>query len=254
MGDRQAQANRSFTRAVLDSKHMISTAGRSPQDRSKIRLIWKDIADKLDLHPDQSFLDIGCGYGLLTKLCLSTAKRLPLRVSLIDIPEILQAVKTGLLPPRIRHIRYYPGTFPKNWPVGSTLRFDRILAYSVLHYTSNPEHFIDRGVSLLRRGGRFLIGDIPNISRKGRFLCSDFGRRFEARYRGTSIRQIPHYRNLQDFMNKNNANPLAHLNDCFIQQIFKRYTNCGYDVYVLAQPSGLPYCHTREDLLIVNRA
>ena len=41
-----------------------------------------------------------------------------------------------------------------------------------------------------------------------------------------------------------------YLDDAFIAELFLRYRGRGAEVYVLPQPSGLPFSYTREDVLI----
>ena len=64
-----------------------------------------------------------------------------------------------------------------------------------------------------------LIGDIPNASKKKRFLSSE---------------------------------PLC-IDDSVIFSILQRYRSMGCESYLLEQLSGLPMNNTREDILIVKQ-
>ena len=62
------------------------------------------------------------------------------------------------------------------------VKYERILLYSVIHYTDQPKELIFSALAHLAPGGMLLIGDIPNISRKGRFLATEHGRIFVPRF------------------------------------------------------------------------
>jgi SAM-dependent methyltransferase len=149
-----------------------------------------------------------------------------------------------------KHTFFWEGIFPK---VASTVGFpkqaDLILVYSVLHYTDEPEVFVDQAVSLLAEGGQLLLGDLPNVHKKGRFLTSSPGRQFEATYRGVNQADLPVYKDQFDYYDKcDNQN--KKINDDLIVRIINKYRGKGYDVYVLPQSKYLPFSYTREDLLI----
>ena len=119
---------------------------------------------------------------------------------------------------------------------------DVVIIYSVLHHVyfyQNFIEFLDNAVSLLKNGGRMLIGDIPNISKKKRFLISEFGKEFHKNFSGS----YPKYIKCIDFKKQN-------ILDDLIFMILQRYRNMGFETYLLPQNENLPLCYTREDILI----
>jgi len=242
-----------YASLVTNSKSMVTTAGRYAADAGKVRWIWPDICQKLDLQNATSLFDIGCGYGSVTQQCLRYAKKRNLSITLMDIPEIIASVRQDLLPTNQRStVKFIEGLFPNHCPASflKKVQFDRVLLYSVIHYTTQPRRLIDAAVRLLRPGGRLLIGDIPNLNKKGRFLASPFGHRFEARYRNSKLSDIARYRSHQDFVNRNRTPQNAPFSDALVLSVSRRYRKEGFDVFVLPQPDNLPFCYTREDLLI----
>ena len=123
-------------------------------------------------------------------------------------------------------------------------QIDYIVTYSVVHTVfvhGNMYHFLDQAVSLLKHGGKMLVGDLPNISKKKRFLSSDFGIKFHQEWSGTN--EIPK-------VEWNILQP-EEMDESVIFSILQRYRNMGYETYLLPQKDGLPMNKTREDILIV---
>ena len=169
---------------------------------------------------------------------------------LFDIPEVIDRLKSELRG-NLNPISFSAGVFPAQIPEEvQSQKYDLILLYSVIHYTEKSFEMIEAAVKLLAPGGKLLVGDIPNLSKKGRFLSSAFGRAFEASYKKTSLDQIPEYKDHKDFEEKNAKLSTAHLNDEFILKTLSHFRNSGFNAYVLDQPSTLPFSYTREDILI----
>lgn len=258
MDQLREQATKEYVRRVKTHRNLVTTAGRYPMDAGKLPYIWKDIQDKLQITRGSSVLDIGCGYGGITQRCIRQAVREDWKLTMIDIPEVIQAVRQDLLRPRhSRSVQLLAGIFPDDIPVAwkhSSYRFDRILIYSVLHYTSRPMSMIDAAVRLLAPGGRLLFGDIPNLSKKGRFLASESGRRFDAAYKKIPVQKAPVYKDHHQFVREVRAKSASPLVDAFLLSVIGRYRNDGYDAFLLPQPESLPMCYSREDLLICRHA
>jgi SAM-dependent methyltransferase len=229
---------------------LAETVGRHSSHLGLAKNIWCDISNKLQFSRNSSLLDIGCGFGELTSYCVETSKKYDLSLHLLDIPDVIKRIKNELYRTLPINIAFWSAIFPNTKPLKDFPRgFDYILAYSVIHYTDEPEKFIDAAVSLLNDGGRLLIGDLPNVNKKGRFLSSPSGAKFEAEYRKKEIHEIPIYKDHQDFFNKC-KNQNKKINDNLLSNIIKRYRKQGFHVYLMPQPYSLPFCHTREDLLI----
>ena len=120
---------------------------------------------------------------------------------------------------------------------------DVILCYSVLHYILIDAaffRFLDISLSLLAPGGQFLIGDIPNISKRKRFFASDSGKQFHRNFMKTS--EDP----------KIEFNKVEHdqIDDSVIFSLLQRARLQGFDAYIIPQGNDLPMANRREDILI----
>ncbi|MDA9600600.1 class I SAM-dependent methyltransferase [Nitrosomonadales bacterium] len=253
MDKRQQDIVESYSE-ILKNKDvdLAMSVGRHSDHLGLAEDIWADVSSKLNLKTGCSLLDIGCGFGEVTEFCLKTAKQLDMQLHLVDIPEAVKKIQSEMRSIVPKNTFFWGGVFPEvtNAPKFPK-KFDLILVYSVLHCTDYPEEFVEKTVSLLVEGGQLLLGDLPNVHRKGRFLSSDQGRRFEAEYRQVAIEKIPEYKNQFDFFERcDNQN--KKINDDFISNTVSTYRSKGYHVYVLPQPEGLPFCKTREDVLIVS--
>ena len=256
LDDRQRRAVRSY-RSLLTRPdlNLATSVGRSEKDLGKGTAIWRDIRRKLLPRSGETLLDIGCGFGEVTIQILGVAASQGLSVTLVDIEEVIARISVEFrkkLPPDTKLVA---GIFPQD--MGRRLMnqrrgYDCILAYSVLHYTDRPKEFISSAVRLLAPGGRLLIGDLPNVDRKGRFLASEYGRKFEARYRGVPVSTLPLYKSAEDYVREAKRQN-RRINDALVLWAGKRFRKSGFDVFVLPQSANLPFSHTREDLLICRR-
>ena len=209
----------------------------------KEHLIFADICHKLpalDGH-ERTILDIGPGCSDLPQMLIERCAQHGHTLFLIDNSEMLSSLPEG------RFIRKIPGRFPDEcydhlleW-IG---RFDAVLAYSVLHYVL-PGYdifaFIDRSLSLLASGGRLLVGDVPNVSMRKRFLASETGIKFYQGYSKTS--DLPEI--------KFNEIEADRIDDGVIVGILTRARTAGFHSHVVPQDSRLPMANRREDLLFI---
>ena len=81
--------------------------------------------------------------------------------------------------------------------------------------------FIDAAVLLLKPGGRLLIGDVPNISKRKRFFSSEAGKQFHRDFMKTN--KVPEVEHLQ-------LEP-GQIDDGVITGILQRYRGFGYDIF-----------------------
>ncbi len=248
----QEKSREYFAKIALETKDKTTVAGRYAFDAGKEEAIVGDIIQKIDMQEKQSFLDIGCGFGFVVESLLKYAARQHASVTLVDIPEVIDAVERELITGKHEDIRLLRGLFPKDFDGGQLKSFDRVILYSVLHYADEPLAVVEAAVKLLNPNGRLLLGDLPNISKKGRFLSSSSGRVFEAEYRKTTVDKIPHYQDHIEYVSRMKSDPdyYSLIDDEFVRKVFEKYSNGGYEVYVLPQPANLPFCLTREDVLI----
>jgi hypothetical protein len=204
--------------------------------------IFSDIRSKLT-NLDQSkrrVLDIGPGCSdlpsMLTDLCREKGHSL----ILIDNEEMLDHLTDE------RFIRKVPALYPNCPALISELqgKVDVILCYSVLQYIMVDAaffRFLDASLSLLAPGGQFLIGDIPNISKRKRFFASDTGVRFHRDFMNTEA--------LPDI----EFNRVEHdqIDDAVVMALVNRARAQGFDAYVVPQNPQLPMANRREDIFIM---
>jgi 2-polyprenyl-3-methyl-5-hydroxy-6-metoxy-1,4-benzoquinol methylase len=233
-----------YGRRARDLKDPTCVAGRYALQATAERQILPDVAQKLQLGPEDRLLDIGCNVGnLLIPLSFLVGS-----VTGVDHANCLEKLRTRY---QAENLRLLPGNFLE---VTIDEHFDKILCYSVLHYLADErevDRFLSKALRLLAPGGKALFGDVPNQSRKERFLNSEQGNAFERQW--------------QERVNKktDNHNPqielvpdhtLVQFDDELLLQICGKYRNEGFDCYILPQPSHLPFGNTREDILFIRPA
>jgi SAM-dependent methyltransferase len=230
-----------FGQLAQSNKAGIVKAGRYAIQAEAERAIVSDIERKLDLAPDQSLLEIGCGAGdLLIPLSFRVAKAVG-----IDHPNMTKVAAARFSDPQVE---FLAGEFPD---VSFEQTFDRVLVYSVIHYLRDFDaaiEFVDRAVDETSKSGKLLVGDIPNSDRKRRFLNSEAGRAFDAEWKRRVEAQYPaEETSPADF---SRVDCIGAFTDSQLLQLVGRYRDRGLNCYLLDQPSDLPFGHTREDILI----
>lgn len=167
---------------------------------------------------------------------------------MVDGPQVIDAI--GILP---GHVIAYRHRFPNDTDFVERYAnsVDAVMMYSVIQCLSKEQLQIDvslAAVGLLRPSGRLLIGDIPNASKKGRFLASEFGKRFDREWRSSLPSQTPYW-------SESRANEaLAFPNpqdDVSVVSLTLELRSAGFESYLLPQPEGLALNWSREDLLVV---
>jgi hypothetical protein len=203
--------------------------------------IFGDILAKLPrlIERELTVLDIGPGCSDLPHMILSHCQSRGHRTILVDSTEMLKEL------PDAPFVDKRAGAFPRCHNALADLvgRVDVIICYSVLHYIyvdANPFDFIDRALELLAPGGEFLIGDIPNVSKRRRFFSSEAGKAFHRAFTGADATPDVAF---------NVVTPAA-IDDSVILGLVSRARAAGTDAYVLPQPSTLPMSNRREDILI----
>lgn len=211
--------------------------------KDKEALIFRDIREKLKLGDGRTgavILDIGAGCSGLAQLIIGYSEQQQHELLLVDHKEMLDQ-----LPDR-SFIKKYYGYFPDDTPDiinKYTGGIDAIICYSIFHYVFYNTccfRFLDMAVSLLKPGGRLLIGDIPNISKRKRFFSTPAGIAFHQQFTQTDT--LPELTHLQ-------PEP-AQMDDGVVFGILNRYRNFGFETYLLPQADDLPMANRREDLLI----
>ena len=92
-----------------------------------------------------------------------------------------------------------------------------------------------------------LIGDIPNVDQKFRFLKSSFGKKFEKkRKKRFDINKLT--KSYSNFLKHTKQN--TNINDSFVNWVKINFKKKKAKVFILKQSKNLPYCYTRQDILI----
>jgi trans-aconitate methyltransferase len=252
MDDVQKRSVEFFRHVARTRPGAAEIAGRSTADDASEPRIVDDIFRKLAFRPGDRILDLGCGAGRLPELLVSRLPA-PAVIHLVDIPEMIDVLRGQSWLRDRTDLVLFSGVFPgdlQDWTPPAD-GYDRILAYSVVQYTAEPGRFIELAVDRLAPGGRLLVGDLPNVDKKGRFLASAAGRALEASYRGIPIEHVPIFHTHRDYVQSDYCHQNPAICDALISGTVARYRTLGYDAFVLPQPETLPYSRTREDLLIV---
>jgi len=226
--------------ALLTDVNNTTVSGRYTFQAEAERKILFDLLVKLDLKVSDSLLEIGCGPGNLlvplSSFCRTSAG--------IDNEVVLSRLRARF--DSETEIHCYPGDFLE-MDLPETA-FDKILVYSVMHYISNREEvfaFISRALSLLKPGGRMLIGDLPNTSKKSRFMKSTYGQQIAKQWA-----ELVNNAGDEDVM-VNVDNEVISFDDTVVLDLMAFIRNKGFDSFLLPQPLDLPFGGSREDILVV---
>jgi hypothetical protein len=204
--------------------------------------IFNEIVRKLPaLDEDaKTVLDIGPGCSGLPQLLIAQSARHHHTLVLVDSAEMLAHLPEG------DGVRKVAGFYPECEDALDAYKgkVDAILCYSVFHYIfaeANLWRFVDYSLELLAPGGRMLIGDIPNVSKRKRFFASDTGVRFHQSFTNTADLPAVDFRAIE--MNR--------VDDAVILGLIMRVRAQGCDAYWLPQSPDLPMANRREDVLII---
>lgn len=224
-------------------EHLADTeiAGRYAFQAVAERLILPDVLAKLEIQPVDRLLEIGCGPGnLLIPLAYFVAQA-------VGIDNAAAINRLNARAPLAENLKGVAGNF-----LDVTLTdhsFNKILTYSVLHYLTSCDEvfrFIDKALAHCIPGGRLLLGDLPNRDRKVRFANSPEGKRIRLEWETKVKNSTGH-----PFDQFPPDTQLVTIDDALIIKIIQRYRQQGHEVFLLPQPSGLPFSGSREDILIV---
>ena len=186
---------------------------------------------------DCNLIDIGCGAGPVCDYMVKYAKKNKINLTLNDIPEVIRFLKKRYK--KNKNIKYLSGEFQKQ---KIKKRFNKVLCYSVIQCTNNPKVFFNEILNIVSDQSSILIGDIPNTSKKKRFLTSKFGKKFEEKRIKKKIN------NINKYLKENKQNNL--INDELIKEFLIKSKKKGFNFFILRQDSKLPFSYTREDILV----
>lgn len=220
-------------------------AGRYIFQAEAERRILPDVLAKLHVEAHHRVLDIGCGAGALAIPLSFLADE----VVAIDHPETVAAVRRRFHDERLSLVG---GAFPG---VSLDGTFDRIVAYSVVVCLPDLDAvtgFMLAAARLLRRGGRMLIGDLPNRGRQSRYRATAEGQAAETAWeemkRAAAAAGGEHSAGIATL---SVAHQIGGFTDDELCGLVMRMRREGYEAMLLDQPQDLPFGHTREDILVV---
>jgi SAM-dependent methyltransferase len=211
--------------------------------KGKEEFILNDIIKKLDIQNAQSkvLLDIGIGCSDLAKYIIHLCRTEKMTLLAVDSKEMLDNIEDA------EHVEKYYGYFPDQMEElinKYSNNVDFIICYSIFHYVfynTCSYRFLDIAVSLLKPGGKLLLADLPNISKRKRFFSSDTGILFHQKFTKTDTLPELKYLGIEP----------SQIDDGVVFGILQRYRNFGYETYLLQQNQYLPMANRREDILIV---
>ena len=233
----QKKSNKSYKNLTKNKKVLpTEKAGRYKWQQGKEIIIFNDIKKKLIFKKNDNFLDIGCGCGPLTDLLVNYCQKNNINVTLCDIPPIIDLLKKKFK--RFKNIEYIDQEFQK---IKIINKYDKILCYSVIQCVDSPLNFTKKIISLINEKGKVLIGDIPNINKKFRFLQSEFGWKYEKNNFSNKIT----FKQFKKITKQNKK-----IDDDYILKILLYCRKLNKSSNVIKQNQNLPFSYTREDILV----
>lgn len=204
--------------------------------------IFSDILAKLPVMQQRGrvVLDIGPGCSDIPRMLIEHCTRSSHELHLVDSAEMLSQLDDAA------GVHKTEAFYPDCPALLASLdgRTDAIIVYSVLQYIfvdTNIWRFLDKTLSLLSPGGMLLLGDVPNVSMRKRFLCSQAGRDSHRLYSGSDAEPTVLW---------NQPEP-GQIDDAVVFSILQRARAAGFHAYVSPQPAELPMANRREDIVIV---
>jgi 2-polyprenyl-3-methyl-5-hydroxy-6-metoxy-1,4-benzoquinol methylase len=203
--------------------------------------IFEDIVAKLPALSARgaTVLDIGPGSSGLPKMVIERCEEIEATLVLVDSEEMLARL------PDSPGVAKLAARFPDCPELFERFAgtFDAILTYSVLQHVflqSSVGEFLDGCLELLAHEGTLLIGDVPNVSMRKRFLASPQGLEFHRSYSGSD--EPPD-------VSHDTPEP-GRIDDSVVLGLLARARAAGADAYVVPQPADLPLANRREDILV----
>ena len=216
---------KNYWNTVADNTSQLMQVQRDAISDSQMFLIEKHICSVLNLHPEDALLDVCCGNGMLTRRLARHCKQ----VVGVDFSEKL--ISLARKETEVINVSFIEEDATQ-LTQSLNFKFDKILLYFSFQYlnTSQGASVISEMKSLLKPGGKILIGDIPDKKKFWVYYNSFFKRFF---YFKQWLFRRP---KMGKFWSENELNTLA----------TKNYFQGKY----LIQDAALPHAHYRFDYVM----
>jgi ubiquinone/menaquinone biosynthesis C-methylase UbiE len=233
----QKESNNAYIRIIKEKNIAPSLRGGRYDNKKNIeKKILQNIIVNLNLKKGDKLIDIGCGAGPICDYLVKYAYNNKINLTLNDIPEIISFLKKKY---KKKKIKYISGEFQK---IKIKEKYNKVLCYSVLQCTNNPKKNFKKILNIVTKKNMIFIGDIPNISKKIRFLKSEFGKKFEEKRIKKKIG------NINDYIKNTSYN--RQINDELIKYFLHFSKKKNYNFFILKQNKVFPFSFTREDILL----
>ncbi len=233
-------------------------AGRYFCQKGEEKNIVLDIVHKLELSCQDACFELGCGAGNLL-IPLSFMVR---SCTGVDHGNVIARFKQRFTADNVTLIAADFFSLDRE----ALGQFDKIIVYSVLQCFESLERLeliVDYLLALLKPGGLLLLGDLPNEDKKQRFLDSPAGKDFSQLWQEKMRQEKMQQEKMQQENSKNQTskvfdlkkiftrvNPVLEFNDKVMSQLMQYICQQGCESYLLPQPDNLPFCFSREDILV----
>jgi FkbM family methyltransferase len=208
---------------------------------SKVNSIFSDIKSKLKSLNFRGgvVLEIGPGCSSLPILLADHCRNFQKKLIYIDSEEVLKHLPSSLFIEKVN------GYFPlmPSFLSNNNKKINTILIYSVIQYIYQDNHldsFLKAVFGLLSDEGEILIGDIPNISMRNRFLATKEGKKFSKKYSPSSKPKD----------NLDSINSPKVMDDNLVLNILTKARLNRLNAWIVPQNVNLPMANRREDILI----
>jgi len=229
-----------FSNIIYDKNSVSLETGRYKFQKKEEKKIIIEIIKILELNKKDKILDIGCGTG---DIAIPLSRKVK-SVTAVDFPKIIRHLKKRADRKKIKNIKFTPSNI-LNLKIKK--KFDKVLAYSLVHYMKNNDQlkkFLKNLLRLTSSNGIILIGEIPNISMKKRFLKSKTGKKINKKFNLNLNKLKKKYSSFQ-YKEK-----FIQIYDKEIKFMINYCNKFGADAYILPIKRGLPFSHTRINILI----
>lgn len=216
---------KNYWNSVAENSSQLMQVQRDAISESQMGLIEKHICSVLNLQPEDALLDVCCGNGIITKRLARHCKQ----VVGVDFSEkLITAAQEHNESMNVRFIEEDATQLSRSLD----FKFDKILLYFSFQYLNSTQGalVISEMKSLLKPGGKILIGDIPDQKKFWVYYDSFLKRVFY--FKQWLVRQPK----MGKFWSEKEMNALAAKN--YFQGIY------------LTQDSALPHAHYRFDYVM----